>query len=1027
MHRWVMLVVLLIPFISFAEIEVRKSGHSIQYIETQNFSAPQTYIVELSTRPLIESRGVDNRNILEEEHSRVRSALLSQGDISIRYEYRFVFNGFAVKAPLLKKSWIENISGVIKVTESQKVSIPPAPQMVETQKMLLDDSVALIGGTELHQKGIRGAGKIVAILDTGIDKTHPAFSQPEKIIYTHNVFSGGTDVTDGHGHGTHCAGIAAGNGGEIVGVAPDAKLAVIKVLNDGGGGGAEGIIDGMEHAADMDQDPSTIDPVDVISMSLGTPGAGDPEGPMAQTVDRLSAAGIVFTIAAGNSGLNGIGSPGVAEKAITVGASTKYDTMAGFSSIGPVEKSFALKPEIIAPGVLIKSSLPGNSYQAWSGTSMATPHVAGAAALLLEQHPQWSPEEVKNALMVTAKRLNRVSSFSQGWGRVRLVEASSPILSIDPYFEYLGVFSEDKGTKQVERELVFRNLSEVEQVVEIEEKKPIEGISWTLPPKVAVSPGENISIPVTIEINSEILSFPNSDRMAHEPLLAIKVDGKKHVIPIYLVRGIPVTLIATERSMIQIASLEGSFYRSVYFPPGGEVHFVLPAARYVGTGSSFDIGGKDYYFVRDVVDIDRENRVIDLSLERATNTITLDHRDLKGDPCKRGKGWIGVYQVFDYKGFSKSFSSTSGLVNSTRFVHLSPGDFDFSLSSKCDLGKNYTIIARAPGKVTGDETVSTPEEMIPLKVNVNPIYKSDKFWISETHCHFFGCVGDFSHPTTLTDVETIWFDGNPMNIKWYIVKDRNTWRETSQFYVDRDGWAHFGGHNYYHRTVPMETLNFGFPSITWQGMFENRSDMITMRNPDYIMNPFIFLDASWIRLVDYFKYQLTDGDGEVTEGVLKYVPDEGILRYAVPTKEGPQELVLHSPFVETPDGNAQLLIKTKFDTLREDPNPPMVRNLEVLNNNTPAYEIEKNTPIFVKFEAFDRESAIYSVECLVKHSLDEEWTPIYMDSVPGNIYVGSILLSSPGLHDLLIRVKDTEGNITELTQLAGTKVLGEEE
>ena len=138
---------------------------------------------------------------------------------------------------------------------------------------------------------------------------------------------------------------------------------------------------------DPDNNPSTDDAVNIISMSLGGP--GDPDDPMSQAVDNATAAGIICVIAAGNSGdYQTIGSPGCARTALTVGASDDNDNIAYFSSRGPSNKIFAVKPEIVAPGVFINSTKLGGGYIEYSGTSMATPHVAGCAALILQIHPE---------------------------------------------------------------------------------------------------------------------------------------------------------------------------------------------------------------------------------------------------------------------------------------------------------------------------------------------------------------------------------------------------------------------------------------------------------------------------------------------------------------------------------------------------------------------------------------------------------------------------------------------------------------
>jgi subtilisin family serine protease len=252
------------------------------------------------------------------------------------------------------------------------------------------------------------------------------------------------DPMDDHGHGTHCAGIAAGNG-VLKGVAPDAKIYAYKVLSSGGWGYYSWIIGGIERAVDPNKDSDFSDHVDVISMSLG--GQGDPDDPMSQAVDNAVTAGVTAVIAAGNSGSaeETIASPGTARKAITIGATDKNDAIAVFSSRGPViwtykdenEKiieKMMIKPDIVAPGVNICASQYSfawndrkcfdDKHVAISGTSMATPHVAGAVALIKQAHPDWTPDEIKIALRNTAVDLGEPVT-TQGYGRINVSAAVS--------------------------------------------------------------------------------------------------------------------------------------------------------------------------------------------------------------------------------------------------------------------------------------------------------------------------------------------------------------------------------------------------------------------------------------------------------------------------------------------------------------------------------------------------------------------------------------------------------------------------
>ena len=227
-----------------------------------------------------------------------------------------------------------------------------------------------------------------------------------------------------------------------IGVAPGAYLWNIKVLNKGGWGLESWVIDGVEYAAlGPDGIAHTGDEADIISMSLGGSPRSEEEDPLCQAVNEAVEQGLVVVVAAGNSGPGyfTISSPGTASKVITVGASDKEDELAWFSSWGPTP-DLIVKPDVLAPGVDIIAPRANNTtmgypyndyYTEASGTSMATPHVAGATALILQAHPDWTPEKVKNALISTAEDLG-YNVYEQGGGRIYVPAAANPKILVDP-------------------------------------------------------------------------------------------------------------------------------------------------------------------------------------------------------------------------------------------------------------------------------------------------------------------------------------------------------------------------------------------------------------------------------------------------------------------------------------------------------------------------------------------------------------------------------------------------------------------
>ncbi|GAA2826233.1 S8 family serine peptidase [Kribbella solani] len=287
-------------------------------------------------------------------------------------------------------------------------------------RAFLDKSVPQIGAPEAWKNGFTGKGIQVAVLDTGIDTTHPDLKDAVAAAKDFTDSSSGT--IDKFGHGTHVASIVTGENAVYRGVAPDAKLLNGKVLDDNGFGSEAGIIAGMEWAAKAG--------AEVVNMSLGSDWPSDGTDVMSLAVNRLtSETGALFVVASGNSG--GMpGSPAAADSALTVGAVDHDENLADFSSRGPRYLDNAIKPDITAPGVGIVAAKAkdsvlgqqapnvGKDHLELSGTSMAAPHVAGAAAILAQEHKDWKAGELKATLMGTAKPNPKLSVFEQGAGRV---------------------------------------------------------------------------------------------------------------------------------------------------------------------------------------------------------------------------------------------------------------------------------------------------------------------------------------------------------------------------------------------------------------------------------------------------------------------------------------------------------------------------------------------------------------------------------------------------------------------------------
>ncbi|MER6984354.1 S8 family serine peptidase, partial [Streptomyces carpinensis] len=339
------------------------------------------------------------------------------------------------------------------------------------------ESNARIGTQTAWEAGLTGKGVTVAVLDTGVDASHPDLAGR---VSQAKSFVDGEDTADRNGHGTHVTSTVGGSGtasdGKEKGVAPDATLAVGKVLDDQGSGSESQIIAGMEWAA---RDVHAR----IVSMSLGSTEPSDGTDPMAQAVDTLSKeTGALFVVAAGNIGApSSIGSPGAADAALTVGAVDSADQAAYFTSAGPRFGDHALKPDLSAPGVDIlaaRSQLTEGSgyYTSMSGTSMATPHVAGVAALLAQEHPDWSGALLKDALMSTTKRLD-APAYVLGAGRLSVPDAVGAQITATGSAD-LGFYRWPyPANKPVTRTLTYTNSSDHEIRLELSVQGAPDGVA----------------------------------------------------------------------------------------------------------------------------------------------------------------------------------------------------------------------------------------------------------------------------------------------------------------------------------------------------------------------------------------------------------------------------------------------------------------------------------------------------------------------------------------------------------------------
>jgi len=287
----------------------------------------------------------------------------------------------------------------------------------------------------------RGQGVGIAFLDTGVAPVDDLVKPVNRIAVFRDFINNRGGPYDDNGHGTHVAGIAAGNGllsgGKYRGIAPECRVIGVKVLDRAGHGNSGDVLAGLQWVLDNRKAHN----IRVCNLSIGTMDVGCRD-PLLRGVEALWDAGVVLTVAAGNNGPRpgSCTSPGVSRKVLTVGSSDDdnlveiWDSkLVNFSGRGPTSECI-VKPDVIAPGsniISLRTPTPQRPpsggkvvsphYVKMSGTSMSTPMVAGAVALLLEKYPELSPDEVKLRLKKSACDMNYPSN-QQGWGMLNIAK-----------------------------------------------------------------------------------------------------------------------------------------------------------------------------------------------------------------------------------------------------------------------------------------------------------------------------------------------------------------------------------------------------------------------------------------------------------------------------------------------------------------------------------------------------------------------------------------------------------------------------
>ncbi|HVO75779.1 MAG TPA: S8 family serine peptidase [Ignavibacteriaceae bacterium] len=511
---------------------------SLQKLQNQGSEEEKNIIVEFTGEPMfiavMNSKGL-NKGISADNYlsrftqfasdlNAIRKSFGSlSGKVEIRHQFYKTFFGVSIAVP----------SGLLPMI--QHLPYVKAMHFDKEVHAEIDPGILLIGADRVWEtSGTEGEGIRIGIIDSGIDYLHPAlgggFGPGFKVAGGYDFVNNDNDPMDDYGHGTHVAGIVAADADTVKGVAPKALLYAYKVLNAEGKGSDSEILEAIERTVDPDEDGNLSDKLDIVNMSLGSD-AGTPTDPACIAVNNATMLGVLFCIAAGNSGavtpVEGkennyfydgsatIGSPGSAELAITVGSSDLSDQRAVFSSRGPNKISFSIKPDVLAPGVDINSTYLSSGYKVLSGTSMSTAMVTGTAALIKSLHPLWSSALIKSAIVNKAKDIG-LSAYLQGGGRVRALNSVSAKTLVSP--SSLGFGLDDPSISvwmKAETLYVYNKDTSTQSYTSSVAETP-GGISVNLSKgSFSISPDDSLMVIVTLTVNNSEVTIEDQNILRH--------------------------------------------------------------------------------------------------------------------------------------------------------------------------------------------------------------------------------------------------------------------------------------------------------------------------------------------------------------------------------------------------------------------------------------------------------------------------------------------------------------------------------
>lgn len=939
---------------------------------------------------------------------------------AISFEYKQTFNGFALSASREVVEQIRKLPNVTMVAVDKRVD---AYDMESNELINVPKVWSHVGAT--------GKGITVGIIDTGVDYNHPAlgggFGPAFKVAGGYDFVNNDSDPLDDNGHGTHVAGIAAANGTDLKGVAPEATIYAYKVLNQYGYGNDSQILAAVERVTDPDGNANTDDALDVVNMSLGR--VPDADDPLSEAVNNAVKKGVVFVIAAGNSyDYLSIGTPGIAEQAITVGAVDKQKITANFSSKGPVEKTFLLKPDVAAPGVNIFSSFTGKKYKMESGTSMASPHVAGVVALLLEKHPEWEPETIKAVLMTTARSYFGLV-WEQGAGLIDAFAAiQSPVL-LSPGSVSFGAVDNTVTNEEKNAVLTVTNTGNHVRSFSLKVDGSIKNAAtsfWLSETSFTLQPGEKKQVKVTLNIKTSLLPVMHLPE-AYTGAIVLQSDGHTLKTTLTLVNPRITKLKFTGELPINftVIGLEGNNYWRTFLPTQDIQELYLPDGKY-------DIITR-YRDMRTVVTEEIStiaNTTIDLDKAQAKNMIVFKPLDKNGQPIPLNPSSLGRVS---FTGKDKNFYTLYlGLEDTLYVSDLKAYWYDFKVFSPgVDRSENYEITAGTGYGLNQSKVVSNDLSFLDFNLhNPSAAEGGDQnmifYFKSGNLTSWNGSPMRIPNPLHIfcSSNNSSYFDGSYVNLSPADSNPGYSW-ESGLWKIDKDNKLSFSDVT---KKNPV-TINrsdfkhrFGNSLLRFNAYTANNSNAILLSDYPSTGTFNRFLGE---RENGSVSYKLTKvNESEVASGIF---PNRMMNEYSpariidLPAQAAAYRLLLTYEDYQAGGRFGKAEVTLDFDLRNHDKNPPFLEYLSLEVDGVSTCEIREGEPARIKIKLTDycydyftwipcTSSGIAEVKLTIKKDGSDRWQELALTQSQG-FFTGALPSAlDQGYYSLLLQAKDYQNN-----------------